>query len=222
MISSKRPLGWLFSTLGATLAIILASLAAQLVSRADPVTPWLSASIGASAVLTFHFPASPLAQPWSVACSHLTAAAIGLTVRHLGLEPSIIAGLAVGGAIAAMKLTRSEHPPAGGTALITALAPVGSAATQWHFLLAPLAVNVAVLLLLAVLWNRLTGHSYPHRAVAVPAPEPWAGHILDEDLDAVLEQWDEALDVDRGDLLALLHAVEARVFERVKLSVGKP
>jgi CBS domain-containing membrane protein len=49
----------------------------------------------------------------------------------------------------------------------------------------------------------------------VLAPVAWVGHIEDADLDAVLAEWDEVLDVSRADLLALLHAAEARVLARV-------
>ncbi len=56
--------------------------------------------------------------------------------------------------------------------------------------------------------------SWPHRPVPAPTPPAWLGHIEDADLDAVLEDWDETLDVSREDLLALLHAVEARVRAR--------
>lgn len=49
----------------------------------------------------------------------------------------------------------------------------------------------------------------------VPAPAAWVGYIEDADLNAVLAEWDEVLDVSRADLLALLHAAEARVLARV-------
>jgi CBS domain-containing membrane protein len=62
----------------------------------------------------------------------------------------------------------------------------------------------------------LTGHSYPHRATPVPPPRAWVGHIEDADLDAVLAEWDEVLDISRDDLIALLHATEALVLERVR------
>lgn len=77
-------------------------------------------------------------------------------------------------------------------------------------------MNIAVVLLVGLAWNRLTGHSYPHRAAPIPAPAAWVGHIEDSDLDAVLAEWDGVLDVSRDDLVALLHATEAHVLERVR------
>lgn len=42
----------------------------------------------------------------------------------------------------------------------------------------------------------------------------WAGTYETADLDAVLEEWDEVLDVNRQDLDALFRAVERRVLRR--------
>lgn len=207
---------WLPGTLGAAIAIALTGYATHLLMAGEPALPWLVASIGATAVLVFVLPASPLAQPWPVASGHLLAAVIGLLARHVAPGQWVAAGLGLGLAIGAMSLTRSLHPPAGGTVLLTALAPAGSAAAKLSFLIAPLAMNIAIILLFALAWNRLTGHSYPHRAAPVPAPAAWVGHIEDADLDAVLAEWDEVLDVSRDDLLALLHAAEARVLARVQ------
>ena len=146
----------------------------------------------------------------------MLAAATGLLAREVAPEQWLAAGLAVGVAIGIMNLTRCLHPPAGGTVLLTALAAPSSAATKLSFLFAPLAINIAILLVFGLAWNRLTGHSYPHRAAAIAAPTAWVGHIEDADLDAVLAEWDEVLDVSREDLIALLHATEAHVLERVR------
>lgn len=207
---------WLPGALGAAIAIALTGFATHVLIGAEPAAPWLVASMGATAVLVFVVPASPLAQPWPVAAGHLLAAAVGLLVRHVAPEPWVAAGLAVGLAIGLMNLTRSLHPPAGGTVLLTALAPPDSAAAHLTFLFEPLALNVVILLVCGWAWNRLTGHSYPHRATPVPPPRAWVGHIEDADLDAVLAEWDEVLDISRDDLIALLHATEAHVLERVR------
>lgn len=209
-------IGWLRGAFGAGLAIVLTGLVSYLVLRSDPAMPWLLAPMGASAVLVFVLPASPLSQPWPVFGGHLVAAGVGMLAQALALEPWLAAGLAVGGAIAAMSGARCLHPPAGGTALITALASPAVLSSGWHFLLAPLGLNVVLLLACGVAWNRLTGHSYPHRAAPAPAVANWVGHIEDDDLDGVLEAWDEVLDVSREDLLALIHAIEARVRSRLR------
>lgn len=215
-------IGWLRGALGAGLAISLTALVGRLALGNDPALPWLVASMGASAVLVFLLPASPLAQPWPVFGGHLVAGAIGLGVHAVLGATWLSAGVSVGLAIAAMSLLRCVHPPAGGTVLLTALSSPAVAAAGLAFLVAPLALNVLSLLAAGLFWNRLTGHSYPHRAAPqVPQPE-WIGHIEDGDLDAVLAEWDEVLDVSREDLLALVHAVEGRVRERRASTASGP
>ena len=204
-------IGWLRGALGAAIATALTALIGQLMLSGDPALPWLVASMGASAALVFVLPASPLAQPWPVFGSHLIAAAIGFAVHALLGATWLSAGLSVGLAIAAMSLLRCLHPPAGGTVLLTALSTPAVAAAGLSFLVMPLALNVLVLLGAGLVWNRLTGHSYPHRAAPQPSQPDWIGHIEDADLDAVLAEWDEVLDVSRDDLDALFRAVERRV-----------
>lgn len=219
--SARMPMigriGWLRGALGAGLAILLTGWVSQLVLAGHPALPWLLAPIGASAVLVFVLPASPLSQPWPVWGGQLLSGAIGLIAHGLIPLPWLAAGLAVGASIAAMSMARCLHPPAGGTALVTALAGPAVADSGWAFLFAPLLLNVVLLLVAGFTWNRLTGHSYPHRPAPIPTPAGWVGHIEDQDLDAVLESWDETLDISREDLLALLHAVEAKV--RVRAGV---
>lgn len=210
-------IGWLRGALGAALAILLTGLVSQLALAGNTALPWLLAPIGASAVLVFVLPASPLSQPWPVLGGHVIAGAVGLIAHGLVPTPWLAAGLAVGFSIAVMSIARCLHPPAGGTALVTALASPAVASIGWAFLIMPLALNVAVLLAAGFTWNRLTGHSYPHRPAQTAAPADWIGHIDDADLDSVLADWDEVLDISREDLLALLHAVEAKARARAEL-----
>jgi len=215
-------IGWLRGAIGAGFAIALTALIGRLALGSDPALPWLVASMGASAVLVFVLPASPLAQPWPVFGSHLVAAAIGVGVHAVLGATWLSAGLSVGLAIAAMSLLRCLHPPAGGTVLLTALSSPGVAAAGLGFLVMPLALNVLVLLGAGVAWNRLTGHSYPHHAPPQPVQPDWIGHIEDSDLDAVLAEWDEVLDVSREDLAALVQAVEGKVRARRGATVSAP
>ena len=45
--------------------------------------PWFIAPMGASAVLLFAVPASPLAQPWSIVGGNVMAALVGVACVHL-------------------------------------------------------------------------------------------------------------------------------------------
>ncbi|NBC37894.1 hypothetical protein GTZ99_15165 [Novosphingobium sp. FSY-8] len=196
--------------IGAFLGILLTGLVSRMVMADSALLPWLVAPMGASAVLLFIVPASPLAQPWPVIGGNLVASAVGLVVHRAGMPPVMAAAVAVGLSCVLMLALRCLHPPAGGSTLVLALASPPVAMAGWRFLLMPVGVNVVLLVLLAVVWNRLTGHSYPHRArpavVAVPPSAPFAL----ADIQAVLDEWPDEIDVSPNDLAALMQAVLRR------------
>lgn len=206
-------MGWLRGALGALVAIVLAGWITRLAIGAESTTlPWLVAPLGASAVLVFVLPASPLAQPWPVFGGDMLSAIAGLGLGLMVPEPALAAGLAVGAAIAVMSLLRCLHPPGGACALLGAL----SAHAGWDHIIVALGCNLAVMLAVAWVWNNLTGHAWPHRMAVPPQPTPQGrGQVYEPaDLDAVLEEWDEVLDVSRDDLDALFRAVERRARRR--------
>lgn len=197
---------WRRNALGAAGALVgMAAVGFTTLALAggDPAAAWLAAPVGASALLVFALPASPLAQPWPVLGGNLVAGLIGHALALSGLPVPLAAALAVGLATAVMMLMRCVHPPAGGTAALMALGSPAIAKAGWSFLLLPVGVNLAVLVAAGVIWHRLTGHSYPHRAVPVPQKRIEMHHI-----EQVLEDWDDTIDVDPQDLAALIRAVE--------------
>lgn len=101
------------ATLGALLGLGLMGALAGAVGK-----PLLMAPFGATAVLAFALPDSPLAQPRSIVGGHVVAAAVGFAV--LALVGAGTAALALGGAaaLAAMLITRTLHAPAGATPLV--------------------------------------------------------------------------------------------------------
>ena len=202
-------LGWLRGAVGAMCGLLLAALAGKALAGALPDFPWLLAPLGASAVLVFAVPASPLAQPWPVIGGNLLSALAGLSLHALVPQPMLAAALAGATAIAVMSVARCLHPPGGACSLLGGLGSPAIAAHGWGALLGPLALNVLALALIGWLYNSLTGHPWPHHPSGPPVqpPTPYAT----EDLDAVLEDWDEVLDVSREDLDALFRAVERRV-----------
>lgn len=207
-------LGWARGAIGALIGVALAALFGLTMPDAYH-WPWIVAPVGASAVLVFAVPASPLAQPWSVLGGNTLSALIGLLVGHAIGVPLLAAGIAVALAIAVMTYARCLHPPGGACAIVGALA-VGTADGGWSSVLLPLLINVLALIAAGWFYNNLTGHAWPHVPVQAP-PMPqgtWAGRYEKADLDAVIEEWDEVLDVNRQDLDALFRAVERRVLRR--------
>ncbi len=185
--------------------------------------PVLIAPMGASAVLLFAVPASPLAQPWSILGGNTLSALVGIGCGMVIHDPIYAAGFACAGAIGVMSLTRCLHPPGGAAALTAVLGGPAIAAAGWSFAFVPVALNCVVLVVIGWLFNNATRHSYPYRVQAVSRnvhgttdrpPQDRVGYTAD-DLDAVLARYDELLDVSRDDLDALFRQVEAQAHRRL-------
>lgn len=199
------------AALGAALGIGVTGWAAALFGGHHMVL-LLAAPIGASAVLVFAVPASPLAQPRPVIGGCVVSTLVGFGVAHLLGPGPVAAGLAVGLAILLMSLLRCLHPPGGACALLGVLG--GSAVLDQGigFALVPVGLDALLLVLTGYVFHRVSGHSYPHR----PAPAPADPHILPQDIDAALAEAHESFDVSREDLAALLEAAERHAIARRK------
>ncbi|ACB33741.1 CBS domain containing membrane protein [Leptothrix cholodnii SP-6] len=198
---------------GGALGIVMVAL----LSHAWPIwpgLPWLVAPLGASAVLVFGLPASPLAQPWSVVGGNTLSALVGVSCVHLLPTPELAASVAVAGAIAVMMAARCLHPPGGAAALLAVMTGMG----DWRFALAPVALNSALLVAAGMLYNPLTGRRYPHAQDAASSPAKPAGErapgFSDADLDAVLARYNQVLDIPRDDLRTLLEQSELEAHRR--------
>lgn len=121
--------------------------------------PLLMAPFGATCVLLFAAPESPFAQPRAVIGGQIVAAVFALTMLTLVGNTWWATPVAVGGAIAAMQITRTLHPPAGATPIVILLATPG-----WRFLLAPVLAGSATLVLVAYTFHNLARRRrYPQR-----------------------------------------------------------
>jgi CBS-domain-containing membrane protein len=87
----------------------------------------LIAPLGATAVLLFGQPASPLAQPINIFGGYLLATVIAVTAALAFPGLWLAAAIAVGLAIAVMLALRVTHPPAGAVPLVALAAPTQSA-----------------------------------------------------------------------------------------------
>jgi CBS domain-containing membrane protein len=207
-----------FACLGAVVGIGLAGFVAALIHGDDEALPWIVAPMGASAVLLFAVPASPMAQPWPIiggnSLSALTGFAVGQALGH----GAVACGIGVGLAIGVMSATRSLHPPGGAAALTGVIGGGLVDPAGWWFPLAPVALDAVLLVAVGWAFHRLSGHPYPHRAAPEtaahdPAPTARVG-VRDEDLDAVLAGIGETFDIDRDDLRLLLTELELQVLAR--------
>jgi CBS-domain-containing membrane protein len=114
------------------------------------------ASFGASAVLLYGAPRSPLAQPRNVIGGHVLSALVGVACWKVGhAVPGLAQALAVATAIALMHLTRTLHPPGGATALLATLGSPEVVRLGFLFALVPVALGAVVLVLVALVVNNL-------------------------------------------------------------------
>lgn len=119
--------------------------------------PFLIAPFGASCVLLFAVPKSPLAQPANVLGGHVLATVVALLLRAW-LPPDWWAiGLTVGLVIGLMVALRITHPPAGATPVVVMLSDPGP-----MFLIFPIISGCFVLLAIAFVVHKLPPHTvYP-------------------------------------------------------------
>ncbi len=113
--------------------------------------PLLMAPFGATCVLLFAAPDTPLAQPRNVIGGHLVSSLVGLLfLKYVGAGP-LEMGLAVGLAIALMQATRTLHAPAGADPLVVLM----SGKVGWSFLFAPVFASAVILVLVAIVVNNV-------------------------------------------------------------------
>ena len=197
------------AALGAALAIGAAGAISALIVGSHAAL-LLAAPIGASAVILFAVPSSPLGQPWPVIVGTILSIACGILATQLLGHGPLAAGMAVGASILLMSATRSLHPPGGGCALLAVLGGPELLAKGYWLAMVPGGLNAALLVVAGLVFHRFSGHSYPHRAVPAPA-DP---RILPEDIDAALEAAQESFDVSRADLVGLFEAAERHAVAR--------
>jgi len=130
-----------------------ASITIGLLSYLDATlkdTVLLMAPFGATAVLVFGLPESPLAQPKNVILGHLITAFIGVCfVQFVGVSPFSLA-IATGLGVSGMMLTKTTHPPAGANPILIMLS-----GQSWLFLVTPVFIGAVVIVLVGKAMQKL-------------------------------------------------------------------
>jgi CBS-domain-containing membrane protein len=174
-------------------------------------------SMGASAVLLFAAPHSPLAQPWNVFGGHVISAAVGVMcaqfIPTIGIAAA--AAAAVGLAIAAMYYARCVHPPGGATALAAVIGGVHIHALGFAYIITPVLVNTVTILVAAVLFNYLfKWRRYPSYLTLkdrkLTSATDVYGPIDHADLVYALSEIDSFIDVTEEDLLRIYQLATGR------------
>lgn len=201
-----KPVDLARAALGAGLGLGLGELALQLGGGFGLVAP-----LGATTVLVFAAPNSPLAQPWSVVVGNTISALVALGLALALPGGPWVGPVAVALAVAAMMLARALHPPGGAVAFLVAMGMPGG----WSAALPVVLIGSVSLVLGGVLWNRLVGRSYPLRQIAAPGvhgttdASPDARIGLDPaELEGILKDYHQTANIGVADLARLVGAAE--------------
>ena len=139
-----HPLPALVAALGGGACIYLLAMGQSLGRLALIIPPF-----GASCVLVFLLPDSPLAQPRNVIGGHLISALMGLAALAAFGSTPLGDAAGVAAAIFAMAMTRTVHPPAGANPLI-----VVATAAGWRFLFTPVLAGAVTIVAIGWLFHR--------------------------------------------------------------------
>lgn len=176
---------------------------------------YMIAPFGATSVLLFAVPNSPLAQPWPAIVGNVIAAIVGVVVCMVVVDPVFRVAFAVGLAISTMMLLRAVHPPAGAVAMTAALSPEAIEQLGFWFALSPVAAGSAALVVLATVYARVTGRHYPFRQFDDRSAHDTEDQdpverigLSEEELTGILERYRQTFNLGVEDLSRLIGAAE--------------
>lgn len=205
------------AVLGCLSAILLTAAITQ--SYMAEQLPIMVASMGASAVILFAIPSSPMAQPWPFIGGQMLSALIGVYSAFYIDDMVLAAALAVGLSVMVMLSLHCLHPPGAATALAPVLGNFHPGALDNHFLWMPVGVNVVLMLSLALLINRLLGRDYPSRVdntrvSTIDSNQSRLAAISRADIEQATQVVDHFLDVSADDLCQIFTRLQLISFQR--------
>lgn len=210
----------LLSGFGALCGLAVSSLLSWYVLGG--MNAWYIAPMGASSVLLFALPNSPLAQPWNVIIGNTLSGVIGVVCVQWLPDLTTAFSVAVGLAIFVMMTTDSLHPPSGAVAITAVLGGDAIHRLGFYFVLYPVLLNSILLLLFAVFFNRLIGRHYPITAhVNARSKDPTPTQkvsIQPKDIEYALEHHTELLDISQYDLEKIILDAQQRAHGRLQNS----
>ncbi|MBU3549890.1 HPP family protein [Polynucleobacter sp. MWH-Berg-3C6] len=147
------------SSVGAFIGLLLVVIAAKFLGELSGIDEWLMASLGASALLVFALPQSPMSQPWAVIAGNTLSALVGVTTFHFVDQPLFAIPMAASLSILGMFMLCCLHPPAAAVAVIAVL----SQTSNYRYAFFPVMVDSILLILVGAAYSNLTGKSYPNK-----------------------------------------------------------
>lgn len=214
------------SAVGAFVALLTVAAVSRFF-LSDTALPFLIASMGASAVILFAVPSSPMAKPWSVIGGHIVSAVTGVFCYQAIGDLVWAAPVTIAAVITLMLYLRCLHPPGGATALVAVTGGAGVHELGYQFVLTPVAINALIIIAIGVLFRQMLAQlqsqkrtmdedewwdTVPSKRTGLSVP------FTQSDLDTAMQHLDTYVDVTKTDLLriyslAALHAMSRNMEE---------
>ena len=202
--------------IGALMGLALSSLISWWVL--GDINAWYIAPMGASSVLLFAVPASPLAQPWNMVVGNSIAGIIGVICAMYIPNLTEAFSVAVGLSIVLMMTTDSLHPPSGAVAITAVLGGEAVHQLGYNFIFYPVLLNSLLLMMIAIVFNRMLGKQYPQVAqINQRSKDPTPTQkvtIQPQDIQDTLDQQTELLDISEYDLQKIILAAQEKANAR--------
>jgi len=188
--------------------LAVAGVSAFFLSGKD--VPMMAASMGASAVLLYAVPHSRFSQPWPLVGGHLVSAFVGVSCAQWIPDQVTAVAAATALALVCMLYLRCLHPPGGAAAVIAVIGGNEIQSLGYAFVLMPVALNVVLMLLMALLINNVLPHRRYPALLQVTKKSPLdvqqgtdAIRFSDSDLEQALRDMNTFIDVSKEDLNAI-------------------
>lgn len=108
------------------------------------------ASTGASAMLIFGVPHSPVSQPWNLVGGHTVSALVGVSCYQAIPNDLLAASIAIPMAMLLMHKLHCMHPPGGATAVTAVVGGSTVHSLGYAFVIIPVFISSIILLAIAM------------------------------------------------------------------------
>lgn len=182
---------------------------------------WMLAAVGATAIILFLMPHSPMAQPWSVFGGYLLSGGVALVVTSIMTNSILGICISVALIVALMIVLKCIHPPAGAIAIFVAVQETDSMNANSE-VMGGILLSAALILLIATIINKLLGRQYPQCLPVQPINVHKTGDelptirtgITHHDLDYALKKHGTYVDVQEAELIDLYETAIDHAFSR--------
>lgn len=212
------------SSVAAFLAMLILVEEMKFMSLGISLNHLVVASMGATTFLVFVAPHSPMAQPWPIIGGHMISAVIGVACALWIDNVPLAAAMAVSLSIFAMYWLHCLHPPSTATTLTAIFGGAEVHALGWQFCYEIVAINVATIVLIALIINNLIPnrrypllHSHhPHHEEFKQVNHTYYPKLKEDDFIWALSQMDDFIDISEEDLVDLYEfAVERALSQKI-------